>query len=95
MTAKPRAFQGRQIPTLLPFVVAFTLSAAPSKGLMVLPDDQPVAASSHDANKSLAKGTPYPVQVSDNRRYLIDQEGNPFFYLGDTAWELFHRLNRG
>ena len=35
-----------------------------------------------------------PVQVSDNRRYLIDQDGKPFFYLGDTAWELFHRLNR-
>ncbi|MHB1556364.1 MAG: glycoside hydrolase family 140 protein [Isosphaeraceae bacterium] len=37
--------------------------------------------------------TPYPVRVSDNRRFLIDQHGRPFFYLGDTAWELFHRLN--
>jgi Protein of unknown function (DUF4038) len=90
MTAKPPALQVRQISTLFPFVVVLALSAAPSKGLVVLPDDQPVAASSHDANKSLAKGMPYPVQVSDNRRYLIDQEGNPFFYLGDTAWELFH-----
>jgi hypothetical protein len=34
------------------------------------------------------------LQVSDNGRYLATQEGNPFFYLGDTAWELFHRLNR-
>jgi hypothetical protein len=47
-----------------------------------------------DANKSSAKRTAYPVKVSENRRYLIDQEGKPFFYLGDTAWELFHRLNR-
>jgi hypothetical protein len=34
------------------------------------------------------------VKISDNGRYLIDQNGAPFFYLGDTAWELFHRLNR-
>jgi hypothetical protein len=31
------------------------------------------------------------LRVSDNHRFL--QEGDqPFFYLGDTAWELFHRL---
>ncbi|UCS93825.1 glycoside hydrolase family 140 protein [Echinicola marina] len=33
--------------------------------------------------------------VSDNGRFLVYQDGTPFFYLGDTAWELFHRLNRG
>jgi hypothetical protein len=38
--------------------------------------------------------TPYPAKVSDNRRYLLDRDGKPFFWLGDTAWELFHRLNR-
>lgn len=38
--------------------------------------------------------TPYPVRVSENRHFLIDQHGRPFFYLGDTAWELFHRLDR-
>ncbi len=27
-------------------------------------------------------------------RYLSREDGSPFFYLGDTAWELFHRLNR-
>jgi hypothetical protein len=32
--------------------------------------------------------------VSNNRRFLIHEDGTPFFYLGDTAWELFHRLNR-
>src|SRR5438270_13163208 len=37
--------------------------------------------------------TPFPVRVSENHRYLIDQDGRPFFYLGDTAWELFHRLD--
>ena len=32
--------------------------------------------------------------VSENGRYLQFEDGRPFFYLGDTAWELFHRLNR-
>jgi hypothetical protein len=32
-------------------------------------------------------------EVSSNGRYLM-KEGKPFFWLGDTAWELFHRLNR-
>jgi hypothetical protein len=32
--------------------------------------------------------------VSANHRYLIKQDGTPFFYLADTAWELFHRLSR-
>jgi hypothetical protein len=31
--------------------------------------------------------------VSDNKRYLL-KDGKPFFWLGDTAWELFHKLNR-
>lgn len=34
------------------------------------------------------------IVVSDNGRYLQYSDGTPFFYLGDTAWELFHRLNR-
>ncbi|MEO8425549.1 MAG: DUF4038 domain-containing protein [Verrucomicrobiota bacterium] len=32
--------------------------------------------------------------VSENKRFLVTDDGKPFFYLGDTAWELFHRLNR-
>ncbi len=35
-----------------------------------------------------------PLKVSDNHRFLITDKGEPFFYLGDTTWELFHRLNR-
>ena len=34
------------------------------------------------------------LKVSSNHRYLVHADGRPFFYLGDTAWELFHRLNR-
>jgi hypothetical protein len=30
--------------------------------------------------------------ISDNRRFLTTADGAPFFWLADTAWELFHRL---
>ena len=30
--------------------------------------------------------------VSENGHYLQFEDGTPFFWLGDTAWELFHRL---
>ncbi len=33
--------------------------------------------------------------VSGNKRFLTTQDGEPFFYLADTAWELFHRSNKG
>lgn len=34
------------------------------------------------------------LRVSENQRFLVTETGQPFFYLGDTAWELFHRLDR-
>jgi len=34
------------------------------------------------------------LKVSENHRFLVYADGRPFFWLGDTAWELFHRLNR-
>ncbi|WP_395821362.1 DUF4038 domain-containing protein [Archangium minus] len=45
--------------------------------------------------REAALATPLPkLRVSSNSRYLVKEDGSPFFYLGDTAWELFHRLNR-
>ncbi|MDQ3623168.1 MAG: glycoside hydrolase family 140 protein, partial [Verrucomicrobiota bacterium] len=41
-----------------------------------------------------AESAPLRLAVSDNDRYLVRADGRPFFYLGDTAWELFHRLSR-
>src|SRR5690606_23362934 len=32
--------------------------------------------------------------VSEDGRFLVHENGRPFFYLADTAWELFHRLDR-
>jgi uncharacterized protein DUF4038/collagenase-like protein with putative collagen-binding domain len=34
------------------------------------------------------------LEVSDNKRFLVTADGRPFFWLADTAWELFHRLDR-
>jgi hypothetical protein len=33
------------------------------------------------------------IHVSPDGHYLMTAAGQPFFWLGDTAWELFHRLN--
>jgi Protein of unknown function (DUF4038)/Putative collagen-binding domain of a collagenase len=34
------------------------------------------------------------LKISENKRFLVTAHRKPFFYLGDTAWELFHRLKR-
>ncbi len=35
----------------------------------------------------------YPVRVSANGRYVIDQRGQPVFWLGTTQWQLFREYN--
>src|SRR5438552_3917466 len=37
----------------------------------------------------------FPVQVSENGRYFVDQNGRPVFWLGDTQWDLFRRFSLG
>jgi hypothetical protein len=32
--------------------------------------------------------------VHENKRYLMWDDGTPYFYLADTAWEMLHRCNR-
>lgn len=39
----------------------------------------------------------YPImnlKVAEDQRHLVYEDGKAFFYLADTAWELFHKLNR-
>ena len=44
---------------------------------------------------SVAFATSLPkLKVSDNHRFLVTESGEPFFWLGDTAWEIFHRSSR-
>jgi hypothetical protein len=55
------------------------------------PKDSERQAKSDSAAKSV-KGM--ILKVSAIRRYFVDQDNKPFFYLGDTCWLLFQRLNR-
>jgi hypothetical protein len=35
-----------------------------------------------------------PLRVSGDRRHLVDSQGDPFFWLGDTPWSLFATYSR-
>ncbi|MDN3688835.1 glycoside hydrolase family 140 protein [Cyclobacterium jeungdonense] len=42
-----------------------------------------------------AKGQELPLlKISPDNRYLVTEDNQPFFWLGDTAWELIHRLDK-
>jgi hypothetical protein len=47
----------------------------------------PAEGEAHRSVKGLKLG------ISANGRYFVDGQGKPFFYLGDTAWLLFQRLD--
>lgn len=49
---------------------------------------------SGESSGQVESATVEQLEVTENGRYLQYENGKPFFYLGDTAWELFHRLNR-
>lgn len=34
------------------------------------------------------------LRINKDKRFIIKEDGTPFFWLGDTAWELFHKLSR-
>jgi hypothetical protein len=65
------------------FVLGINLSGTVASCQAEIPRQEPSVDFSHGL-----------LQVSDNKRFLLHKDGSPFFYLGDTAWELFHRLNR-
>jgi len=46
------------------------------------------------ASAAAAPGSLPRLRVSENQRFLVQEDGTPFFWLGDTAWGLFHRLDR-
>ena len=39
--------------------------------------------------KASAGQAVYPVKVSENGRYLVDQQNDPVFWLGTTQWQIF------
>jgi hypothetical protein len=40
-----------------------------------------------------AKAAQGPIRVSPNGRYFVDAQGEPFYFLADTQWELFRRYS--
>ena len=46
-----------------------------------------------DKQVSVGK-TAWKLKVSVNGHYLVKEDGTPFFWLGDTGWEMLHRLSR-
>jgi hypothetical protein len=70
---------------MLRALVFSALLAAPARQAAAAP--QPRTGPSADFSHGDLKAAP-------NHRFLIHADGTPFFYLGDTSWELFHRLSR-
>lgn len=42
---------------------------------------------------AVAEEPVFPIKVSENRRYFIDQNNNPVFWLGTTQWQIFREYN--
>ena len=53
-----------------------------------------VATAANAAGKVYKPWSNGRLVVSENNRYLIHENGAPFFWLGNTAWLLPERLNR-
>jgi Protein of unknown function (DUF4038)/Putative collagen-binding domain of a collagenase len=62
--------------------------------LLFLGVSRSLAQQSGDYARSVRPVNGMKLKVSPNNRYLVSQDGKPFFYLGDTAWTLFKRLKR-
>jgi hypothetical protein len=71
----------KTIPALVPFLLLLLPAVA----------QRPAAPA---PGKALARKTLPRIKVSDNKRFLVTEDGKPFFYLADTGWELLHRLDR-
>lgn len=54
------------------------------KGLILLASLFSIFAASVTAGQPV-----YPVKVSENKRYFVDQNGDPVFWLGITQWQIF------
>ena len=68
-------------------VTLATIALLLTFNLLVLASEKPRSSPSVDFRHG-------DLKVSKNKRFLVHADGTAFFYLGDTAWELFHRLNR-
>jgi hypothetical protein len=72
-----------KLPNILLFAISFLIAA-----LLGCQNQNP---KQEPASPAAGTGT---LILSENKRFLMFEDGRPFFYLGDTAWELFHRLDK-
>jgi hypothetical protein len=64
------------------------------KALLLLAAALGLLAGCATRSASAQSGPSFPLQVSDDRRHLIDQRGRPFFYHADTPWGLVTGFDR-
>ena len=70
---------------------AFTTWTA--AGLIALTCGLPTSAGDKSNEAAAPSVKNLRLKVSPNGRYFVDQNGKPFFYLADTCWLLFQRLD--
>ena len=58
-----------------------------NRGLLLL------ASSLLFGSNALAEQPVFPVKVSENGRYIVDQKGEPVFWLGTTQWQIFREYS--
>lgn len=91
-------------PLLAAAAGAALLAACSVHGIGTLPQSSPaqiVPPTTRHASALSASGRPLPstsgpaplLQVSANRRYLVDPQHRPFYLIGDSAWCLVARLS--
>lgn len=51
-------------------------------------------AGPHSQDKSSQRSQLSPLRISDNSRYFMARDGEPFFWMGDTGWLLLSKLDR-
>src|SRR5690242_3500959 len=74
-----------EMPRLLPLLVSAAVSLAVLMSLQFIGGTQQWTA----VGVSHAQTMPaYPLKLSANHRYLVDQNGQPFFINGDAPWSL-------
>lgn len=47
-----------------------------------------------DSQSAQTSAPVWQLKVSDNGRFVVKQDGTPFFWLGDTAWLIFNKMKR-
>lgn len=54
----------------------------------------PTTSSGPTATPALSSSYVYPLKVSSNNRYLVDQNNQPVFWNGDTPWSLIVQVSK-